>query len=156
MDAAEAYTVLQIDDRTAILDEDTLSALYGARVAEAPNRQAEFSRAVAIVKADMDQNKSRTGAGNAHEPLPRYPLDSWPVGLQNIGNTCYLNSLLQFFFTIEPLRKMVLNVDHYMMDLTDDGLLNKRVGGGSVRRNEVERAQACRWSSVCQVAFVGF
>ncbi|KAJ2998671.1 ubiquitin-specific protease ubp2 [Globomyces sp. JEL0801] len=33
---------------------------------------------------------------------------SSPAGLTNIGNTCYLNSLLQYYFSINPLRDFVL------------------------------------------------
>lgn len=33
---------------------------------------------------------------------------NWPVGLFNMGNTCYLNSLLQYYFAICPLKKYIL------------------------------------------------
>lgn len=144
MEPSEAYSILQIDDRAALLDDETLSALFGARVTEAPDREADFTRALAVVKADMETNRALHHDGGASRNQPAYPLEEWPVGLQNIGNTCYLNSLLQFFFTVEPLRRMVLNVDEYMMKLTDE-MPEKRVGGGSVRRHEVERAQACKF-----------
>ncbi|CCH59935.1 hypothetical protein TBLA_0C01200 [Henningerozyma blattae CBS 6284] len=32
-----------------------------------------------------------------------------PIGLKNLGNTCYLNATLQCLFRIEPLREMILN-----------------------------------------------
>ncbi|KAH6580160.1 hypothetical protein BASA60_002977 [Batrachochytrium salamandrivorans] len=34
-------------------------------------------------------------------------LAAFPVGLNNIGNTCYLNSLLQFYFSLPDLRRRV-------------------------------------------------
>ena len=34
---------------------------------------------------------------------------NWPVGLFNMGNTCYLNSLLQYYFVITPLKNYILN-----------------------------------------------
>lgn len=34
---------------------------------------------------------------------------NWPVGLFNMGNTCYLNSLLQYYFAILPLKNYILS-----------------------------------------------
>lgn len=39
------------------------------------------------------------------------PAEDWPAGLANIGNTCYLNSLLQYYFCIKPLRETVMQFD---------------------------------------------
>ena len=38
------------------------------------------------------------------------------VGLKNLGATCYINSLLQQFFMIKPLRNAILNTDIYLQD----------------------------------------
>lgn len=70
----------------------------------------------------------------------------WPVGLDNIGNTCYLNSLLQFYFTIKPLRDMILQFDLYQEDLSEEILQTKRVGGRKVTVSEVEHAKKCMYS----------
>lgn len=34
-----------------------------------------------------------------------------PIGLKNMGNSCYMNATLQALYRIEPLRKMVLKYD---------------------------------------------
>lgn len=142
MDVGDAYSSLQIDDRTAILDDDTLNALFGARVAEAPDREEEFSQAVHLIKSDMQSSRQRTGA-NTPLPPPQYPLHEWPVGLQNIGNTCYLNSLLQFFYAVKPLRDMIQSVEAQFLEMSESASQSRKVGGATVRNSEVERAQAC-------------
>jgi ubiquitin carboxyl-terminal hydrolase 25/28 len=71
-------------------------------------------------------------------------LAEWPVGLQNIGNTCYLNSLLQFYFSVRPFRDMVLDIEKYQMDLNDvAGLAKKKVGSRKVTGKEVQRSLTC-------------
>ena len=39
-----------------------------------------------------------------------------PIGLNNVGNICYLNSILQFFFSFETLRATVVNYKPLMSD----------------------------------------
>lgn len=45
---------------------------------------------------------------------------NWPVGLFNMGNTCYLNSLLQYYFAILPLKNYILA--YKPLDLNNGGL----------------------------------
>ncbi len=67
----------------------------------------------------------------------------WPVGLQNIGNTCYLNSLLQYYFAIKPLRDAIANfnpsTDH---DINDQLLSKRRIGGRKIGKVEIDRSRA--------------
>ncbi|AOW03531.1 hypothetical protein B0I72DRAFT_134627 [Yarrowia lipolytica] len=76
--------------------------------------------------------------------LPQSTYD-WPIGLNNIGNTCYLNSLLQYYFAIKPLREEVLQHDGSNVDvgfkLSAGEIRDKRIGGRSVSPSEVKRAQ---------------
>jgi ubiquitin carboxyl-terminal hydrolase 25/28 len=67
-----------------------------------------------------------------------------PVGLDNIGNTCYLNSLLQYYYTIKPVRDMVINFQQHRMGLNEEDIKNKRVGGRIVDKSEIIKAQKCK------------
>ncbi|EKG16632.1 Peptidase C19 ubiquitin carboxyl-terminal hydrolase 2 [Macrophomina phaseolina MS6] len=75
------------------------------------------------------------------DEFDRHPLDQWPVGIENLGNTCYLNAILQFLFTIKPLREFVLNIDEHLMDINEENIRKKRVGSRMVTAEEVERSQ---------------
>lgn len=66
------------------------------------------------------------------------PASNWPVGLNNIGNTCYLNSLLQYYFSIKPLRDVILNFQDVYNG--EDIYQNRRIGGRLVGESEVERS----------------
>ncbi|CAO3621299.1 unnamed protein product [Cunninghamella blakesleeana] len=64
-----------------------------------------------------------------------------PVGLNNIGNTCYLNSLLQYYFTLVPFRNTILNMDDYVENEDKLGWQPKKLGGIEVDQQEVKRAK---------------
>jgi ubiquitin carboxyl-terminal hydrolase 25 len=68
-----------------------------------------------------------------------------PVGLLNIGNTCYLNSLLQYLFTVKAVREIILNYDNYKLELKDEDIQKRRIGGNKMQmdRGEAIVAQAC-------------
>ncbi|KAI8377998.1 uncharacterized protein BYT42DRAFT_496848 [Radiomyces spectabilis] len=66
---------------------------------------------------------------------------SLPVGLNNIGNTCYLNSVLQYYFTLVPFRDTVIHMDNYIEDEIDEHWQSKKIGGIEVDKNEVQRAK---------------
>ncbi|SCU85847.1 LAME_0D03158g1_1 [Lachancea meyersii CBS 8951] len=71
------------------------------------------------------------------------PAGNWPTGLNNIGNTCYLNSLLQYYFCISPLRDAVINYQRTLSEfqLSLGHLSGKRrIGGREVSDLEVERS----------------
>lgn len=141
MDVGDAYRMLQIPDRTA--EADAIMAAYTICVDENPNQAEVYNRALGIIAKETDDSELKAMAGISTEP--ERDRSEWPVGLQNIGNTCYLNSLLQFYFSIRPFRQMVLDIERYQMDLDDtQGLAQKQVGSRKVMRKEVERSLQCR------------
>jgi ubiquitin carboxyl-terminal hydrolase 25 len=144
MDIGDAYQTLEILDRTT--DEDIIIAIFTVRVTDTPGRADDYRKALdAIAKANNSQKLQNFLYGNGSFNSSSVPQGSndWPVGLENIGNTCYLNSLLQFYFTVKPLRDMVLNFEDFKMELTEENLRQKRVGSRKVKGDEVRRAQKC-------------
>ena len=68
------------------------------------------------------------------------PAQDWPTGLDNIGNTCYLNSLLQFYFCLRPLRDLVLQFDGSPTEDMEVSMPSRKIGGRTVDLQEVKRA----------------
>jgi ubiquitin carboxyl-terminal hydrolase 25/28 len=149
MDIGDAYRLLQIPDRTA--DDGAIMAAYTICIDESPSQADLYNRALAIIAKNMDSPMLRNMAGISSEPDRN--LLEWPVGLQNIGNTCYLNSLLQFYFSVRPFRDMVLNFERYQMDVNDElSIAQKQVGSRKVAKKEVERSLKCKFLSGILIA----
>ena len=133
---AAAYNFFGITDRTAdidlaLLDMNVDSKIQdGASESEA-NRHADVIRKHQLVKT--------------REIIKAEPNWHKPMGLTNMGNTCYLNCLLQFFFTIEPLRDLVLDFDHYKTDVSPEHFQAKNIIiTKAVSRKRVTEAQDCK------------
>lgn len=110
-----------------------------------PGKTLELRKALRVIAEDRNSIKIKEylQTGPAETSQSRGSANS-PVGLENIGNTCYLNSLLQFYFTIKPLRDMILNLDEYQEgEITEEVVERKRVGGRKVTKTEIERAKKC-------------
>jgi ubiquitin carboxyl-terminal hydrolase 25/28 len=141
MDAGEAYRLLQIPDRT--VDDSAILAAYSVCESEAPPEQIQtYRKALSVIAASKNSSIINAFLSN-NEPQTNRVLSEWPVGLQNIGNTCYLNSLLQFYFTVKPYRDMILSIDNFKMTLDDESLKKKQVGSRKVTKKEIERSQGC-------------
>ncbi|KAF9584197.1 ubiquitin-specific protease ubp2 [Lunasporangiospora selenospora] len=64
-----------------------------------------------------------------------------PVGLSNIGNTCYLNSLLQYMYTVREIRKTILDLESHVEDESDDAWNGKVIDGRALTRQDVTEAK---------------
>ena len=138
MDVGQAYARLEISDRT--VDDAAVLATYEVNVNEQPSQAEDLNRALTAIAKSRNSKTLRERLGLDFGDMD-HKLSEWPVGIENIGNTCYLNSLLQFYFTIKPLRDLVLSVDDYKMPIDEQSLQAKRVGSRNVSKKEVERAQ---------------
>lgn len=68
-----------------------------------------------------------------------------PVGLQNIRNTCYLNSILQYFNTVVPVRDVILNWEAYKLEPTEENIRNRRLGGSGSALDKGEAFLAAKF-----------
>ncbi|KAL4990445.1 hypothetical protein BDW68DRAFT_154250 [Aspergillus falconensis] len=138
MDVGDAYLLLQIPDRNA--DEGAIMAAYTICIDDAPAQAEKYNKALTIIaKEKKSPLLSSMVPGLAGKP--DRDLSKWPVGLQNIGNTCYLNSLLQFYFSVRPYRNMVLDFENVKMEMDEESCRKKRVGSRGVSKKEIERSQ---------------
>ncbi|KAI5300934.1 ubiquitin-specific protease ubp2 [Ascosphaera atra] len=145
MDVGKALALLQSPPEA---DDSSLMAAFHSCCIDAPGRIGEFNKALDVISKDRGHDVRNVEMEPQPPPLITAPQadvgrPDWPVGLFNIANTCYLNSLLQFYFTITPFREMILNHGEYLMTPNRENLKKKRVGMRLVYMEEIKRSQ--RW-----------
>ena len=145
MDVSTAFALLDIHDQA--VDDDLVLTTYNVRISDEPSHVDNLKSALMAI-AKSRQSQRLLDFLNTGMIASEHALSEWPVGLENIGNTCYLNSLLQFYFTIKPLRDLIINIDDYQMAIDEENLRMKRVGSRIVSQKEVTRAQQCKQASL--------
>ncbi len=138
----EAFAILDVDNTT---DDLSLITVFQLRLEESPLNIRSLRhalRSIAIERSSSLLIKYLKTGKIDHNDLSAY---EWPVGMNNIGNTCYLNSLLQYYFTIKPLRELLISFEDpnfsKRADLHDIKLNDRRIGGRKIGLNEVKRSQ---------------
>uniref|UniRef100_A0A060T713 ubiquitinyl hydrolase 1 n=1 Tax=Blastobotrys adeninivorans TaxID=409370 RepID=A0A060T713_BLAAD len=129
-----AYSLLGVSKS---MDEQSIITTFEIRSADSPSDLLELRGALKVIGASMGSETIPKYLEKGVQPEADNGLN-WPVGLNNIGNTCYLNSLLQYYFTITPLREAVL---HFKRKKEGGGDSTKKIGGRVVPSWEVDRAQ---------------
>lgn len=126
MSVDEALRHLNIEQKLELLEPTLLPAIFESARQDRPGDTTE--KAITTIQHAM----STTSMGAAsHTP------EAWPVGLTSHGNTCYLNSLLQYYFSITPLRDIVLNYEQYKLDTSQYAAKEERVGQRKVSPVEI-------------------
>lgn len=140
MGTDQAYARLGIEDHS--LEDDMVLTTFDIRLSEMPSETEDLREALRSI--GRARGSQKIGAFLQSPSTARVASSDWPVGLENIGNTCYLNSLLQFYFTVKPLRELILNFYRVEMAVTHEMLSQKRVGSRKVSLREIERAKKCK------------
>lgn len=136
MDAAEGYQALGLENRE--VEDEMVKVAYEFNIAEQPDNRSYYTKCLEAIANDRNSAVLKDLLKDAPDEMVR---EDEPVGLDNIGNTCYLNSLLQFLFTVVELRRIVLDFNNFKMDITDANLAAKKVGQRKVTKREVQTAQ---------------
>lgn len=140
MDEDLAYNTLGVQDRA--LSDDVLINVYGFAVEDHPE-QSDTLRAALKCIGEVRNSRLITHYlehGNLDIPPEVSSLDT-PIGLENTGNLCYLNSLIQYYFIIKPLRNAILDIDENKdLNMIENKEAVKKVGGRIVTRIEFLRA----------------
>lgn len=144
----DAYNRLQIKDPHA--SDESIFTYYKTLTDDAPaGSKASFATALRVIAAARGSHYLFAKLVNPDAVIaPQRSTADQPIGLDNIGNTCYLNSLLQYFYTVRTFREVVMNIETYRMPLDEASVEQKRVGSRAVSKAEIIKAQQCKLSLV--------
>ncbi|KAK9333250.1 hypothetical protein V1520DRAFT_271178 [Lipomyces starkeyi] len=140
-DINAAYSTLGVHSS---MEDSHIVTVYDIRVSDNPDEIISMRNALRSIAQDRKSPmlKYFVDTGIVDLTIEPEASETEPVGLRNIGNTCYLNSLLQFYFTVKPLREMILSFDDSQKeDVAEAIRYGKRIGGRKVTEWEINRAQ---------------
>ncbi|KIJ66462.1 hypothetical protein HYDPIDRAFT_86199 [Hydnomerulius pinastri MD-312] len=147
MDPSRAYTVLEVPSE---VDETMLLTVFMMRMEEQPHQGDRMREALSTIAEARDSYRIRKFLETGQDPGDVAPPTraDLPRGLNQLGNTCYLNSLLQYFYTIKELREAITmpkaSANNKSLEdekYSDDDLKRHRVGGRLITRREILRSK---------------
>ncbi|RIA97236.1 hypothetical protein C1645_814311 [Glomus cerebriforme] len=138
-DIKDAYKCLNVG--SVDVSDEMLIDTYRSFNIDYPSSRAKYRDALYIIGNARNSSKLLhfINEGPVNDVFDSF--SEMPVGLDNIGNTCYLNSLLQYYFTIRPLREAVLKTDSSSANGYELDWQSITIGHRKVSKSEVERAK---------------
>jgi ubiquitin carboxyl-terminal hydrolase 25/28 len=104
-----------------------LDTISHSRPADDPNRPG-FESALAELRSTHQSRFLSSSGGAGVSSLPEHSREAvdaeMPVGLANLRNTCYLNSILQYFYSVNAVRDLAVNSDLPPLTPTEANLSN--------------------------------
>ncbi|KAF7466654.1 Hypothetical predicted protein [Marmota monax] len=95
-------------------NKDDLQAAIALSLLESPKIQAderELNRMHEAISAEIKRSKRKRCEVWGENPNPNdwRRADGWPVGLKNVGNTCWFSAVIQSLFQLPEFRRLVLS-----------------------------------------------
>ncbi|TNM84481.1 hypothetical protein fugu_008659 [Takifugu bimaculatus] len=98
------------------LPEDELQTAIELSLQESHNAQQEEKDLNRVLEASAEENLARIkrmkrseGQTDMSSPADWIRQDDWPVGIRNVGNTCWFSAVIQSLFHLPVFRRLVLN-----------------------------------------------
>ncbi|GKT55717.1 ubiquitin carboxyl-terminal hydrolase [Colletotrichum tofieldiae] len=151
MDVASAYRILEADPQWP---DNTIVMLCSVKLNKDPKSKATAEVAIKAMDAiasdrnsdeirqavkALEQESGRPSQQEKAEPVPSSNTSNLPVGLENIGNTCYLNSILQYLNTVVPIKDLLARYPMHELGLDDSDIQRRLIGGNKLK---IDRAEA--------------
>ncbi|GKT43329.1 ubiquitin carboxyl-terminal hydrolase 2 [Colletotrichum spaethianum] len=151
MDVASAYRILEADPQWP---DNTIVMLCSVKLNKDPKSKATAEVAIKAMEAiasdrnsdeirqavkALEQESGRPSQQEKIESLPLTNTSNLPVGLENIGNTCYLNSILQYLNTVVPIKDLLAHYPMHELGLDDSDIQRRLIGGNKLK---IDRAEA--------------